>query len=266
MRAWGFESPLRHQQLTTSKLPLDLQSLRHEGLSPPLVVGVVGINLWFGLLALPMWHLHSLGSMTAAATLTIFAALCPLMAGIVLLVRGRRGADESLLIGFPALVFLAIFLQPALTGPSVFSAGTTAIVGVSFLAYVVGSCWACHRSRIRMVKHEATPLEDHSGPRSRRWPWTLVIFAALLGLLVIGVGHLSQSSADDGADTGLKGRTIVMSVGALLLWCLAYFGILAPTLRRRKQRRLGVASRGAALVWLLVVLLAGAMLVLSSVE
>ena len=253
--------------MTRSNLLLDLGSLRREGLSPPLVVGVLGTNLWFGLLVLPMWHLYTLGSMTAAATVTVFGAVLPLIAGVALLALRRRGSEESLLVGFPALVFLALFLQPALAGPSVFSPGAIAIVGVSFGAYVIGVCWACHRSRVRQVEQTATPLEVSQKRYRKRWSWTLIVFAAILALFVIGMGHLSLPvTEEDGPGSGHKGRIIVMSAGALVLWCIAFFGILAPSLRRRRQRRLGVASRGAAVIWLLVVALAGAMLVLSSVE
>jgi hypothetical protein len=233
----------------------------------PLVIAVLGVNLWVGLLALPLWHLRELGSFSHVAAWTAFAALVPLAIGTVLLVRRDRGASEALLVAFPAATFLTLALQPSLAGSSVFSPAATAIVGVSFAGYVVGAGWACHRAGASTLVSRAEPLESPPRHSIRPWPAVVLAFGAVLAALVIGAGHIRPSTSIGAAAAGgADARVVVVSAGALLLWTGGFFWVLAPSLRDQRQRPLALPSRGAALVWLLVVALAGVMLLLSSLE
>ena len=87
----------------------------------------------------------------------------------------------------------------------------------------------------------------------------LLVAAAAAAAVVIATGHL-QDFSDNAA------RVRILSAGALALWAVALFGIVAPALRRRRPWRLSAPSRGAALVWLLVVVIAAVMLALASMD
>jgi hypothetical protein len=227
----------------------------------------LGLNLWIGLMGLPLWHLQTLGAMSTSAALVALAALLPLTIGVTLLASAAHSAAAALLIGVPVLLLAAIGIQPALVGPSVFSPAVAALVGSSFAAYVLGSCWAANRVQSLPLPHTAEDLDEGSPRKLRIWPWPLVVFGAVMTIQVIAQGHLSVASfPDESLGPLARWRTAILSAAALLIWVVAVFVILAPGLRHQAPAPLSPPSRGAAAVWLLVVALALALLGLSSIE
>ena len=136
--------------------------------------------------------------------------------------------------------------QPTLVRGSVLSPAAVAVAGVSFVAYLCAACWACSLSTTRPLETEAREIENHSKHRFKRLTWALLVFGALFGLLVIGTTHLRTFE-----HSGSLLR--ILSPAAMLTWVLGFFLVLAPALRHRRPWPQIKASRGAALVWLLVI-------------
>lgn len=238
-----------------------------ERLGPPLIAGVLGINLWIGLMGLPLWHLHNLDALSRSATAAALLSLLPLGAGVALLALRRRGATETLLLGVPGLMLFSVGLQPTLVGPSVFSPLATAMGGASFAGYIFGVCWATNQTWAHPIEAETSPLEDR--PSRARWlrAWLLLGLGALVAAQVIAQAHLSAPAFPDPSLGPLaRWRVVILSAGALLIWSAAFFLILSPALRYSRPRPLAPPSRGAAVVWMLVVALAFTMLLISSIE
>ncbi len=226
---------------------------------PVLIVGLLGLNCWVTTVGLPAWHVANLGNLSPWVLGAAGVALAALVAGSFLLARRAKGAAALLLAAYPVLVVSPALIQPTLVRSSVLSASAVTVAGVSFAVYLIGACWACSLARFHVIEFQEKPLQDQPPPKRRILPGVLLVSAAATSAVVIATGHL-QDFAEDAS------RIRILSAGALALWAVACFGIVAPALRRRRPWPLSAPSRGAAFVWLLVVVIGVAMLALASID
>lgn len=163
---------------------------------------------------------------------------------------------------FPALTISPVIFQPPLMRSTVLSSPTVVVAGLSFAAFLVGGCWACRLAGLSPLESKVIPIEDHQKRKRRFWPLFLLLWGALLAFVIMTTAHLQPSETSSGGPAHL----IVTSVGGFVLWIVAFFVILAPVLRHRNPWPLTKPSRGAALVWVLVIILAAVMLALTTIE
>ncbi len=226
---------------------------------PVSIVGLLGLNCWATCVALPIWHIERLGALSGWALGGAVAGLLVLALGVLGLARRHRLASLALAVFVPAAMLAPAAAQPTLVRASVMSPAAVAVAGISFAAYLIGACWASSAARVRSIDVRAKSLEDHT-PRRFKWlSWCLLGTAVATVLVAIATGHLLPIEA-----TGARIR--LLSAGALILWATALFGIIAPALRHRQPWPMATASRGAAVVWLLVAVIGGVMLALSLME
>jgi hypothetical protein len=184
-------------------------------------------------------------------------AIVGLIVGVVLLWRQHRAAPVVLIALFPLLAISPALIQPTLVRGSVMSPLAVGVAGLSFAAYLVGACWAFSLAHIREIEVTSLPLEELPRRRRKVLTYGLLICAALGGLIVIAAAHLRQLGPDA---TEIR----LLSGGALALWSAAFFWIIAPALRHRRPWPMSGPSRGAAIVWFLVVLVGLVMLTFAS--
>lgn len=226
-----------------------------------LIVATLGVNCWLTSVALPIWHVERLGELPVWVLSLAGAGLAALAAGVAALARGRRWAAVVLAAVVPAAVLAPAAAAPTIVRSSVLSPAAVAIAGLSFAAYLVGACWACSAAGVRTLDSTREALDDHPR-RGPKWLGVaLLAFAAAIVGVALVAAHL-RSFGDGGAGADVR----TLSAAALALWAAGAFGVVAPALRHRHPWPLPAASRSAALVWLLVVVVAGAMLVLSMLE
>jgi hypothetical protein len=198
-------------------------------------------------MAVPAWHLARLGSLSTAVAVTSWVAILGLVIGVVLLWRQHRAAPVVLITAFPLLAISPALIQPTLVGGSVMSPLAVGVAGLSFAAYLVGACWALSLAHGTAIDGTSIPLDELPRRRRKVLTYGLLVTAALVAVIVIGAAHLHPLGPD-------ASQVRLLSGGALALWAAAYFWIIAPALRHRRPWPMSGPSRGAAIVWFLVVL------------
>lgn len=198
-------------------------------------------------MAIPAWHLARLGSLSTAVAVTSWAAIVGLIVGVVLLWKQHRAGPVVIIALFPLLAISPALIQPTLVGGSVMSPLAVTVAGVSFAAYLVGACWACSLAHLHEVEVTSVPLQELPRRRRKVFTYSLLTCAGLGAAIVISAAHLSPFGPDA---TEIR----LLSGGALALWAAAFFWIIAPALRHRRPWPMSGPSRGAAIVWILVVL------------
>ena len=224
---------------------------------PPWIVGILGLNLWVTALMLPMWYLFRLQALTAPVVLFASAPPLVLVLGLSTLARRRSAAEPLLAAIFPLSLLVPPLLEPMLVRATVWSGTGAAVVGLAFVAYLLSASWACSTYQARDVGASRAPLEIPPRRRSKLLPRLLVAFSAAASVLIIGAAHLHSVE-------GSGELLALLTLGSLSLWLTTTLWIIAPALRHRRPWPLTRPSRGAAVVWLLVVALALVMLLLAS--
>jgi len=213
---------------------------------PLWIVSLLGLNCWATTVAIPSYHLAQTGSLSAMVALVAWASIIALVVGVVLLWRRHAAGPWVLLIGVPLLAIAPAIVQPTIARGSVMSPLAVAIAGVSFAAYVLGACWASGLARVVEIDATTVPLDDQPTRRPKVLATSLLLFAGLGAAVIIASAHLLPFGPD-------ASQVRVLSAGGLALWVAAFFGIVAPALRHRRPWPMAGPSRGAAVVWLLVV-------------
>lgn len=220
---------------------------------PLWIVLLLGLNCWVATVALPAWHLASVGRLSTAVIVSMWVALVALIVGVVLLSRRHRAGPLVLAGVFPVLAVVPAAIQPTLARGSVMSVVAVSVAGVSFVSYLVGACWASGLARVQEIDAVAEPLDGLTARTPKVLRGGLLVWAVLCAAVILASSHLRDLGA--GAS-----RLGMLSVVGLALWATVFFGIVGPALRHRRPWPLTVPSRGAAIVWLLVVLVGLVML------
>ena len=226
------------------------------------VVAVLGVNAWASVAALPAVHLVRAGDLSLPAALATVLALAPLAAGLWMLFRRHRRSHLALVLAFPLALLLPALTQPSMVRASVLSGPAVGFASVGLAVYLVAACWARSRTDLVLIEASSGPTKPGRGhPRAKILQVALAVGAALATTVIIAAAHLGGSENE--GEGGDGSWAVVTSAFGLVLWTIVVLGVLAPAAGRPHLGPMPRGSRGAALVWGLVLAIAMGMLLLS---
>jgi hypothetical protein len=159
-----------------------------------LAIFVLGANIWISFLLLPVLHLERPG---AGPFVTAFLVVAPLVLVFGLLLRQRL----ILLALYPGLLVVPSLHTPQLVGVNVYTTWTFCLVGLSFLAYYVGTPLMLGIIESPPVPDEgkdleAFPLTPKWSRRLRIYRW-LALLAGIFPAVLVFALYLHPQVGDE---------------------------------------------------------------------
>jgi hypothetical protein len=141
-----------------------------------LAILVLGLNIWISFLLLPVLHLDKPGPTLGVTSLVSIAPI-----SLLLGVYYRHRA--VLLAIYPVMLMIPALATPQLVGVNVYTPWTFCLVGLSFLAYLLGTPLLLGIIDAPAVPTAGRDLEKF--PQTRKWRRRLRIYRWLAVLSVI---------------------------------------------------------------------------------
>ncbi|HEY3352607.1 MAG TPA: hypothetical protein VGQ83_05130 [Polyangia bacterium] len=215
---------------------------------PQLLAAALGVNLWATMVLVPALYLRA--SAQSAVLLWLVCALAPLLLMAGVWWRSRW----LLLLAFPGALVAAPAVEPALAGPSVYTAATLLPCAAALLLHFAGSLFLVAAAaappppvRVRAIDPAAPPA------RARRQLRLYRAFAvgagALLAAMLAAVHYRPSARADLARSFGVspEAAITVIDLAILGLWAgmfLVYF--VAPLSLHLDGDRVTLAENAAA--------------------